>query len=221
MKSLLKRTLRWLHHRRKQVVVSVSVLVVISGALLVLNTSNRPGPASATRQVITYSTDTPDEEKPGKDFVWKGLAGDPKSISLPTIGANGYIQNVGVDQKKAVAVPNNIHMAGWYVDMAKPGDQGLSVIDGHVNGRKNDGIFKNLIKLKKGDVFLVTFGNDTNKSFEVDEVLSLKTEDSASVLFSQKPGILNQLNLITCGGTFDSSKQQYDQRIIVIAKVRL
>lgn len=194
------------------------MVIVMFGTLAVLKKGNQPGSVPTARQVITYSTDTPDEEKPGKDFVWSGLAGDPKSISLQTIGASGYIQNVGVDQKKAVAVPNNIHMAGWYVDMAKPGDQGLSIIDGHVNGRKNDGIFKNLIKLKKGDVFSITFGNDTNKSFEVDEVVSVKTEDSASVLFSQKPGILNQLNLITCGGTFDTSKQQYDQRIIVIAK---
>ncbi len=169
-------------------------------------------------QTITYSTDTPDENPPGKDFVWKGGANDPKYIELPTIKAGGYLQNVGVDQKKAVAVPNNIHMAGWFIDTVRPGEKGNSIIDGHVNGRKNDGIFKNLIKLKKGDTVSVEFGDGRKKSFEVDEVVSVKTAEAASVLFSQKPGITNQLTLITCGGVFNRQINQYEERVIAIAQ---
>ena len=202
----------------QRVLLLLVVVALIVGLVLVLRPDKQP--ATTQRQVITYSTDTPDEEKPGKDFRWSGLPTDPKRISLPTINAEGYIQNVGVDQKKAVAVPNNIHMAGWFVDTPLPGQQGAnpSVLDGHVSGRKNDGIFKDLAKLKKGDKFSVTFGDDSTKDFVVDDVVSLKTEESASVLFSVKPGLGKQLNLITCGGNFDRVKQQYDQRVIAIAK---
>ncbi len=200
------------------------LIVVCSVAVIVLSVAGyislfRTQISSTTKaDVITYSTDTPDENPPGNDFKWQGDKLDPKYISLPSINAGGYLQNVGVDQNKAVAVPNNIHMAGWFVDSVRPGAMGNSIIDGHVNGRKNDGIFKNLEKLKKGDQFLVEFGDGSKKTFEVDEIVTLKTEESASVLFSQKPSIKNQLNLITCGGAFDKQLQQYSERVIAVTK---
>lgn len=204
---------------KQQTLLAAGALLLAMALTIGLLVIRSDKPIADQAQVITYSTDTPDENPPGKDFRWRGGDNDPKYITLPTINAAGYVQNVGVDQKRAVAVPNNIHMAGWFVDMARPGEQGLSIIDGHVNGRRNDGIFKNLVKLKKGDQFTVTFGDDRVIKFAVDEVVTKKTEESASVLFSQKPGILKQLNLITCGGDFDKSTQQYKERIIAIASV--
>lgn len=216
----MKGKLGKLKRSRRQLVLGGVVLVLGVAAALggyALVRKDKPV-AEAKSSVITYSTDQPDENPPGKDFVWKGAANDPKYIDLPTIKGGGYLQNVGVDQKKAVAVPNNIHMAGWFVDTVRPGEMGNSVIDGHVNGRVNAGIFKNLAKLKKGDKFTIEFGDSSKKSFEVEEIVTVKTADAASVLFSQKPGITKQVSLITCGGTFDKKIQQYDQRVIAITK---
>lgn len=171
-------------------------------------------------EVINFSTDTPDEQKPDTNtFVWKGQASDPKYISLPTIGAEGFIQNVGIDQNNAVAVPNNIHMAGWFTGSARPGQAGLSIIDGHVDGAQGDGIFKNLVNLKLGDELTVRLGDETTKRYRVKEVVSVDTARSAEVLFSHSPTIASQLNLVTCGGNFDKQTGQYEQRVIVVAEL--
>lgn len=178
-----------------------------------------PTPARAS-EVITFSTDKPDEQKPDADtFVWKGGRADPKYISLPAINAGGFIQNVGIDQRSAVAVPSNIHMAGWFAESSRPGQTGLSIIDGHVDGRQNDGIFKNLIKLKENDELTIELGSGAVKRFKVKKVTSVDTDRSAEVLFSHDPALSSQLNLITCGGNFNQQARQYDERVIVVTEL--
>lgn len=139
---------------------------------------------------------------------------------MPTINTDGFIQKVGVDQKKQIAVPNNIHVAGWFNQTAIPGEKGLSIIDGHVTGRVNNGIFKDLGKLKDGDIFKIEFGNGTSKEFKVVKKIDSLVKDSASVLFSQEPGIERQVNLITCSGVFDRKTQSYPNRLVVIAEAK-
>ena len=176
-------------------------------------------PVSFNSLPITYSTDTPDENKPANDYKWSGKPEEPKYIRLSTIQTEGFIQTVGVDQHKQVAVPDNIHIAGWFKDSVRPGEQGLSIIDGHVDGRKERGIFKRLIELKQNDEFKVEMGNSRTKTFRVMKVVSVEVKDAANVLFSQDPSIKNQLNLITCGGNFNQQSGQYNNRIIVISEL--
>ncbi len=197
------------------------VLLVVSGitAGFLLNKNNQK--KQSTGEVLTYSTDKPDETKPNKDtYKWQGQPTDPKFITMPTINTDGFIQKVGVDQKKQIAVPNNIHVAGWFNQTAIPGEKGLSIIDGHVTGRVNNGIFKDLGKLKDGDIFKIEFGNGTSKEFKVVKKIDSLVKDSASVLFSQEPGIERQVNLITCSGVFDRKTQSYPNRLVVIAEAK-
>ncbi len=109
-------------------------------------------------------------------------------------------------------------MAGWFNQSVLPGEKGLSIIDGHVTGRVNNGIFKDLEKLKDGDTFKIEFGNGTSKDFKVVKKVDVLVKDAAGVLFSQEPGIERQLNLITCSGVFDKKSQSYPNRLIVITQ---
>jgi LPXTG-site transpeptidase (sortase) family protein len=193
------------------------LLLLIVGVVVWIAASPRSTPPPAVPEIVTYSTDKPSEEPPPKDFAWKGDPADPKRIKLPTIATEGFVQHVGVDQNKQVAVPSNIHMAGWFVDTVRPGHKGLSVIDGHVDGREQGGIFRQLQQLKKDDEFQIELGSGEVKRFRVVNITTVETAKAASVLFSQDPKIVSQLNLITCGGTFDRAKQQYDKRVIVTA----
>jgi LPXTG-site transpeptidase (sortase) family protein len=218
MKKLLSGPMRWVRRHWR---LSLVVLVLVAGAVISLlsHGHNKNLPPKKQSEVITYSTDTPSEKKPDKNFTWTGRPADPKYITLPTINSGGYIQKVGVDQHQAVAVPNNIYMGGWFSQTVLPGAPGLSVIDGHVNGRVADaGIFKNLSKLKKGDQLSVEFGDSHKRSFVIEKVVSVKTAAAPSVLFSQEPGITSQLNLITCGGSYVRTEHQYNQRVIAVAK---
>ncbi|HYH74592.1 MAG TPA: class F sortase [Candidatus Saccharimonadales bacterium] len=196
------------------------VLVAAAAASIIYLTQRSPAANTPVSKpnIITVSTDNPSETKPPKDgYAWRGRPAEPKYIQLPSIKVEGHVQHVGIDQHKAVAVPNNVHIAGWFVDSVQPGDTGLSIIDGHVDGRREAGIFKDLASMQKDDTFTVTLGNDSTRTFKVVKVSRVKTADAPSVLFSQEPEVARQLNLITCGGTFDRASKSYDERIIVAA----
>jgi LPXTG-site transpeptidase (sortase) family protein len=207
--------------KKKKILLPIVLAILVLLAIASYHFSRPETPAATVKAaVVTYSTDTPDETKPDKSYEWKGAPNDPKHITLPTIETEGFIQNVGVDQYKQVAVPNNTHLAGWFTNSVKPGEKGLSIIDGHLNGRRsNEGIFANLQKLKKDNIFTIEFGNNSVKKFKVIDINTVTIGDAANALFSQDPSIKNQLNLITCGGNFDKQSQQYDKRIIVISEL--
>lgn len=207
---------------RSAAIVSAILLMGagIAAWFVVANTKHDTPQLSSKPVVITHSTDTPSVAAIDRaSYAWQGTASDPKYLSLPSIDAEGYVQNVGVDQNKQIAVPTNVHLAGWYVDTVRPGQQGLSIIDGHIYvGGKVQGIFQNLSQLHQGDSFSVTFGDDTVKGFTVESVQTVSNADVPAVLFSQNPKIASQLNLITCGGTYDKSAKEFSQRVVVVAR---
>ncbi len=175
-------------------------------------------PATINQQAITDSTADPDESKPDCDN-YKTEASKPRKIMLPSINVDGCIMQVDIDQYGAVAVPNNIHLAGWYTNSPLPGEKGVSIIDGHASGKYNPGIFKKIEELKKGDNFTIEFGDKATKTFEVVDVQKLSVEQTTKKMYENIPGVENQLNLITCGGNFDSKTNQYDKRVLIISKL--
>jgi sortase (surface protein transpeptidase) len=197
------------------IMVGIGVVIFVSSLLGVLQ---KPSTELQPAEVITYSTDTPEEKTPAEaGYSWRGLSNDPKFIAIPSLGVDALIQNVGIDQNSQIAVPNNIHIAGWFIESVRPGERGLSIIDGHVNGRNSDrGVFKNLPNLKVGETVTITFGDGSVKKFSVYSNQSLPTQEAASVLYSQIPSIVNQLNLITCTGSFDTLTQTYKNRQIAV-----
>lgn len=205
--------------KRNLFYLAIAGLLVIGGAVFfgLRNSSNQE--VKETVKTVNYSTDTPSEDPIAEPYNWSGNPSDPKYISLPTINSEGYIQRVGVDQNKQVAVPDNINMAGWFVDSVTPSQKGLSIIDGHVSGRYHDAIFKNLVNLKVGDHFQVTLGNGRVLDYKVINIQSVSVAQAPSVLFSQDPKVSSQLNLITCGGNYDESQKSFDHRVIVGAEL--
>jgi sortase A len=169
-------------------------------------------------QTITDSSDTPDESPVSSDRVYEVAEDQPRRIVLPSIGAEGFVQRVGVDQHGAIAVPGNVHMAGWFVGNDTPGSKGLGIIDGHVQGRYQTGVFKKLGQLKPGDNFELEYGDKSRKQFSVVSVTSYPVESVNEPLFKKLPSIEAQLNLITCGGIYDKRSGQYQERVLVVSK---
>jgi LPXTG-site transpeptidase (sortase) family protein len=205
-------------------------LLVIFGIALVMyggyevwqryETLNQPAELPNPNMVVTESTKNPVESKPKDNAEYTVASDQPRQIILNSLNVSGFIQKVGIDKENKIAVPSNIHFAGWYVNSVLPGDDGLSLIDGHVNGKYSDGIFKKLGDLKKGDVFQVEFGNNSIKNFEVIENKQVPESEAGKYFFTKNSDIQKQLNLITCGGKFDKNTQQYKDRIIVISKLQ-
>jgi sortase (surface protein transpeptidase) len=143
----------------------------------------------------------------------------PKTIDIPAIGVSAYIQKVGLRKNNSIGVPSNIHLAGWFTQSVRPGDVGLSIIDGHVQGTYKPGIFADLGKLKKDDVIIITFGDNSQKSFAVMRVDTLPLQKASEALLAHDPKIKNQLNLVTCAGEYVEKLKSYDQRVVVVTKL--
>lgn len=208
--------------RRLQLAV-VAVLIVTAGItvyIFVIRDDAEPQQPTDSSVVLTHSTDRPSEKKPDDDYVWRGAPGEPKKIIVPSLGIDAFVQKVGVDQNQQIAVPNNIHIAGWFVDSVRPGQNGLSIIDGHVDGRTvNEGVFARLGELKTDDEYSVQMGDDTVHHYRVHSIVTKPTNEIADTLYSQIPTITSQLNLITCAGAWLQSERTYDQRTVVISEL--
>lgn len=210
-----------MHNKRAILLIAVVAVAVVatSGAYLLRQKPTKT--VNGSKDVVVVSTDHPSEEPINKGlYTYTAGPTEPKYITLPTINGGGYIQKVGVDQNNQIAVPTNIYLAGWYVEALKPGQPGLSVIDGHLDGYKHDGIFKNLEKLKPGQTYVVERGDGKKLTYKVKSVISVPTDQAASKLFTQDPAIKSQLNLITCGGNFNKDKKQYENRVIVVSELQ-
>lgn len=212
------------HKNKKILAPQIRLLTLIIGLILVgvgINAlrnwhSVKNGGVPTGNTVETVSTDRPSEQPVPDDYSVP--ADKPLSIELPTINTKGFIQQVGVDKKNQIVVPSNVHMAGWFTGSVLPGDAGLSIIDGHVNGLYAKGIFKDLVKLKAGDKFTVTFGDKTIRTFRVKRLQTVSANDADTALYVRDNSIAKQLNLITCTGRYEKSNHTYDSRVIVTAE---
>ncbi|HRI05985.1 MAG TPA: class F sortase [Candidatus Dojkabacteria bacterium] len=180
------------------------------------NDSEVLGEKSKNPDVVTESTKKPSEKVIKEYKVAKDM---PKKIIFPTLSKSGYIQQVGIDQENKIAVPTNIFLAGWYVNSVKPGEKGLSILDGHRDGVISAGIFHNIEKLKKGDRVMIEYGDESILYFEVEEVAVVDEKDSEKIMYSKRQSIESQLNLVSCIGTYNEKEQTYDKRVIVVTKL--
>lgn len=170
-----------------------------------------------TDGVVTFSVEKPEETEPEEYDVAPDM---PKRILIPKITVNGYIQLVGIDQEYNIAVPTNVHLAGWYVNSVKPGEVGLSIMDGHRDGSSVGGIFRNIEKLVKGDEIQIEYGDGSIKDFKVVEVIQVSIEDAFDIMYEKRDSVVRQLNLVSCGGRYLREQKTYEDRIIVIAEGR-
>lgn len=207
--------------KKRMLIIAVGLILLIATSVVYLVKAKPVKNVNANKGAVVVSTDQPSEEPINKN-KYRSTAGplEPKYITLSTINAEGFVEKVGVDQNAQIAVPTNINLAGWYVEALKPGEPGLSIIDGHLDGYTYDGIFKNLARLKVGDNYIVERGDGKRLTYKVTSVTSVPADKAAVKLFTQDSAIKSQLNLITCGGKFDESNKQYENRVIVVSALQ-
>ena len=199
------------------VAIALGIAILVGGLTWLLK---RQVEKPQVNTQIVVSDDDPSSNKPEDEgYVWRGAPDEPKQIEISSIGVKAYIQKVDVTSKQQVAAPNNIYLAGWFVRYPKPGEQGLSIIDGHIVDKSDQGVFTRLGEMQPADEFSVVFGDNSRKTFSVIETRVVDTDKAESVLFSQNPLVRNQLNLITCGGTYDESSRVFNKRVIVISEL--
>jgi LPXTG-site transpeptidase (sortase) family protein len=160
----------------------------------------------------------PVEDKPKTD-TYQVAADLPKILSIDKLGVTARIKPLGVDKDNALLSPANIYDVGWYNASSKPGDtKGAMLIDGHVSGPTQHGVFYNIKQLTPGDKITVERGDGTIFTFKVvgKDQVDVDKVDMAKALRSADPSTLG-LTLITCGGKFDVAANHYLQRVVIYA----
>ncbi len=207
--------------RLNALLLTTGVVLVTLGAYGLLQrywAKHQPA-TSISKKIITASTDTP-QEGPVDCDAYTVPAAQPRLITIPAIDVQACLQRLGINTAhNRLATPTNLHLAGWYVYSAVPGDEGVSIIDGHVTGRYGDGVFKNLSKLKTGDLIIITFGGGKTREFRVLSNDDYTVTETASQQYKKQPGVERQLTLVTCSGNFDKVERKYDKRTVVRAEL--
>lgn len=160
-----------------------------------------------------------DESKPSdEDIRSYSVSPDmPKTISIPKLNVLARVRQLEVKGDGSLDAPHNVHDAGWYKDSTKPGSPGgASLIDGHVSGPTQKGVFYRIETLQKGDIVTIERGDGTKLEYGVikTEVVKANEVDMSKLLVPVTAG-KHGLNLITCTGKFDSSTKTYEDRALV------
>jgi sortase (surface protein transpeptidase) len=138
----------------------------------------------------------------------------PVSLSIPSIGVTSNLSLLGLNADGTVQVPNSWTEAGWYQFGPTPGQQGSAVILGHVDSVSGPAVFYELGSLVPGDIVQVSLADGTVVQFRVSYLASyVKSAFPARLVYGNTNG--STLNLVTCGGSFDSSTHQYLSNTVV------
>lgn len=165
----------------------------------------------------------PEEAEPTQDDIHDyTVAPDlPRFIRINNIDVFARVSRVGMGADNKLQAPANIHDAGWYENSSKPGEAGAVLVDGHVSGPSQPGVFYNLKELVAGDIIEIERGDGKKFEYEVvvTNVYEKQDTDMLAALNSVDPGKPG-LNLITCTGRFDAAENDFEDRLIVFAVQR-
>lgn len=198
------------------VMVLGSVLVLAGAAVVARAVADRGHVYGAAEQIPANVGTT----VPGLDgAVAKPVAfSRPVQIMIPKLDVNAPVMRLGLAANHTVAVPplENHNLAGWYDGSVTPGQQGTSVILGHVDSITGISVFFYIKTLHRGNQIKIMRANGSEAIFTVDGVQKVvKSSFPTSDVYGQVkyPG----LRLITCGGQFDTATRQYLDDIVVYA----
>jgi len=123
---------------------------------------------------------------------------------------------LGLTTTGELQVPSSTSVAGWYTGSPRPGAIGSSIIVGHIDSRREPGVFYRLSELAAGDKIYVKRADGTLIEFRVASVQTYRKDRFPTEnVYGPVPDA--ELRLITCGGAFDAATGHYLSNIVVYA----
>ena len=141
--------------------------------------------------------------------------GVPVRVLVPSLGVDASVEHVGVDPDGNMATPDDPWNTGWYAPGSRPGQTGNSAIAGHVDYHGiGPVVFWDLNKIAVGaEVLVVTDSGQTLRFTVRGSEYYVPENAPLQEIFGQTNSV--NLNLITCGGTFNPATRHYDQRLVI------
>jgi hypothetical protein len=171
-----------------------------------------PGPVAL--QPLPEGPPEPGRVPPGDAAGAVGDAVAPVSLRIPAIGVATTLGELGLNPDRTVQVPTDFTQPGWFGLGPVPGQLGSSVILGHVDSYQGPAVFFRLGSLHTGDQVEVALTNKTVAHFRVTTVTTYPKEQfPAQLVYAPHGG--STLNLVTCGGEFDTHTRSYLSNVVV------
>jgi hypothetical protein len=137
----------------------------------------------------------------------------PTTLNIPAIGVSVSVSALGLNADRTVQVPTDFQQPGWYKLGPSPGQVGSAVILGHVDSYRGPAVFFQLRSLKAGDPVDVTLADGATAHFVVSTVsMYPKVQFPAQQVYGSHGD--SELQLVTCGGVFDSHTGSYLSNIV-------
>jgi LPXTG-site transpeptidase (sortase) family protein len=121
---------------------------------------------------------------------------------------------VGLAADATVVMPPRFDRAYWYSSGTSPGRPGSAVILGHVDSYRGPAVFYRLRQLRPGDTVTVALSDHSVAEFVVREVQTVPKREFPAVRVYGPHGD-SELQLVTCGGSFDAVRRSYRSNVIV------
>lgn len=138
----------------------------------------------------------------------------PVSLQVPAIGVSTSLSALSLNATGTVQVPTDYEQPGWYQLGPTPGQIGSAVILGHVDTFQGPAVFFRLRTLAAGDQIEVTLADGVVVRFAVSTVAQYTKAQFPDQEVYASHGY-SGLQLVTCGGTFDSQTGHYLSNIVV------
>jgi sortase (surface protein transpeptidase) len=138
----------------------------------------------------------------------------PVTLSIPAIGLNVPLSQLGLNPNGTVEVPTDFQEPGWYRFGPSPGQLGSAVILGHVDSYLGPAVFFKLRTMRPGDQVDVALADGVTTHFVVRQVAIYPKTQFPTVLVYGSHGY-SGLQLVTCGGVFDTQTRSYLSNVVV------
>jgi hypothetical protein len=140
----------------------------------------------------------------------------PISLQIPSISLSVRLSTLGLNVDGSVQVPTDVAEPGWFRLGPSPGQIGSAVILGHVDSSQGPGVFFQLRTLLPGEQVQVSLADGAVATFAVTAVEQYSKAQFPSRLVYASQGT-SELQLVTCGGTFDPQTGHYLSNVVVFS----
>jgi sortase (surface protein transpeptidase) len=209
------------HRKRpRRSAVIIGIALIAAGATVVLRTlaggggGTLMGGATEIPAVVGTSVPQPVTVPTAAPMALSA----PVRIEIPVLHVSAPVTPLGLSADGTVQVPplGNHNLAGWYDRSVTPGQDGSSVILGHVDSATGISVFFSIKTLRPGNEIEIIRADGSTAIFTVDGVQKVtKATFPTSLIYGNVS--YPSVRLVTCGGPFDSATRQYLDNIVVYA----
>ncbi|MFE4519400.1 class F sortase, partial [Kitasatospora sp. NPDC056783] len=141
----------------------------------------------------------------------------PTRLLVPSVGVDAPVTGLGLNPDGTVEVPpaDRGQDVGWYRNGPSPGETGPAVLIGHYDTVHGPAVFRQLPKLRPGELIRIRRADGGTVDFKVRTLLqAAKDHFPTEQVYGDTPA--PALRLITCGGRIGTDGHWTDN-IIVLA----